>query len=82
LEAAVSQIDAWLESPSLLLLSESEDYWQQLRFFLQTGRMCGPHIHDARIAALCKYHGVIELWTADRDFGRFPDVKVRNPLVG
>lgn len=23
-----------------------------------------------------------ELWTADRDFGRFPDLATRNPLVG
>jgi len=27
-------------------------------------------------------HGVRELWSADRDFGRFPDLVVRNPLVG
>jgi len=82
LETALSQVDAWLESPSLLLLSESEDYWQQLRTFLQTGRVCGPQVNDTRIAALCKHHGVTELWTADRDFGRFPNLKVRNPLVG
>jgi hypothetical protein len=30
---------------------------------------------------LCQNHGVRELWTADRDFGRFPDLKVKNPLV-
>jgi hypothetical protein len=82
LEKAVSQVDAWLESPGLLLLSESEDYWQQLRSFLQSGKVCGPQVHDARIAALCRHHGVTELWTADRDFGRFPGLKVRNPLAG
>jgi len=27
-------------------------------------------------------HGARELWTADRDFGRFPGLRVRNPLVG
>jgi len=73
---------AWLESPGLLLLSESEDYWQQLRSFLKSGRVCGLQVHDARIAALCRYHGVTELWTADRDFGRFPHQKVRNLLAG
>jgi hypothetical protein len=26
-------------------------------------------------------HGVRELWTHDRDFGRFPALAVRNPLV-
>ena len=40
-----------------------------------------PAFHDARIAAICLSHGVRELWTADRDFGRFPDLRVRNPLV-
>lgn len=82
LEIAISQIDAWTESPSLLLLSESEDYWQHLRSFLQAGKTCGAQIHDARVAALCKHHGVTELWSADRDFGRFPELRVRNPLVG
>ena len=33
------------------------------------------------IAALCLAHGVRELWTHDRDFGRFPALAVRNPLV-
>ncbi len=82
LENAISQVDAWMESPSLLLLSESEDYWQQLQSLIQSGKVCGPQVHDARIAALCSYHGVAELWTADRDFGRFPKLKVRNPLAG
>jgi hypothetical protein len=82
LENAISQVDAWMESPSLLLLSESEDYWLQLQSLLQSGKVCGPQVHDARIAALCSYHGVAELWTADRDFGRFPKLKVRNPLAG
>ncbi|MBC8433876.1 MAG: PIN domain-containing protein [Desulfobacterales bacterium] len=82
LERALSQVDAWMESPSLLLLSESEDYWLKLQFLLQSGKVCGPQVHDARIAALCTYHGVTELWTADRDFGRFPELKVRNPLAG
>jgi hypothetical protein len=26
-------------------------------------------------------HGVVELWTADRDFSRFPGVPTRNPLL-
>jgi len=82
LEKALDQVEAWLESPSLILLSESEDYWQQLRSILQSGRVSGPQVHDARIAALCQQHGVSELWTIDRDFGRFPGLNVKNPLIG
>ena len=36
---------------------------------------------DARIAAICLSHGVTELWTVDRDFSRFPDLRVRDPLA-
>lgn len=81
LEMALEQVEAWLESPSLVLLAESEGYWPKLRTALQVGRVAGPQVHDARIAALCQSHGVRELWTADRDFGRFPGLRVKNPLV-
>lgn len=81
LAAALEQVTAWLESPSLVLLAESEGYWPELRLALQVGRVAGPQVHDARVAALCQSHGVRELWTADRDFGRFPALKVKNPLV-
>jgi toxin-antitoxin system PIN domain toxin len=82
LEKALDQVDAWLESPSLLLLSEAQDYWPQLRDFLHAGRVTGPQVHDARIVALCRQHGVSVLWTADRDFSRFPALNIRNPLIG
>jgi len=82
LEKAIDQVEAWLESPSLVLLSESEDYWTKLRSILQMGRVSGPQVHDARVAALCQQHGVSELWTIDRDFSRFPGLTIRNPLVG
>jgi predicted nucleic acid-binding protein len=38
-------------------------------------------VHDARVAAICRDHGVRELWTSDRDFSRFPQLTVVNPLV-
>ncbi len=81
LPEAVEQVEEWMRSPSLVLLAESGAYWKLLRDMLEAGSIRGPQVHDARIAALCLHHGVDELWTADRDFGRFPGLKVRNPLV-
>jgi toxin-antitoxin system PIN domain toxin len=81
LAQALDQVAAWLESPSLVLLSETEGYWPILRALLETGQVSGAQVHDARVAALCRHHGIEELWTADRDFGRFPGLAVRNPLV-
>ncbi|MET0657521.1 MAG: TA system VapC family ribonuclease toxin [Steroidobacteraceae bacterium] len=82
LAGATAQVSAWLESPSVVLLSESGAYWPVLSAAVKSGRIAGPQIHDARIAALCELHGVTELWTADRDFNRFPALKAKNPLVG
>lgn len=81
LKNAIDQVEAWLESPGLSLLAETDDYWTHLRPVIENGRVAGPQIHDARIAALCRLHGVRELWTADRDFTRFPGIAVRNPLI-
>ena len=81
IEIALTQIDAWLESPSLHLLSEGDQHWPRLRELLAKGKAQGPLVHDARIAALCLTHGVRELWSADRDFSRFPALRVRNPLI-
>jgi hypothetical protein len=81
LEAALDQVEAWFEAPSLVLLAEPEGYWEGLRTALVEGRVAGPLVHDARVAMICRLHGVRELWTADRDFNRFPGLVVRNPLV-
>ena len=80
LEKAIDQVEAWLESPSLILLAETDDHWPRLRALIRTGQIFGPKVHDARVAAICLQHGVSELWTIDRDFSRFPGLKVRNPL--
>ena len=80
-ERALDQVQAWLESPSVVLLSEAEDHWQKLQALLRSARTSGPKVHDARVAALCIANEIAELWTADRDFSRFPTLKIRNPLV-
>ncbi len=82
LARALDQVEAWFESPSLVVLGESPSYWETFRKLAITGKLAGPVMHDGRVAALCRDHGVRELWSADRDFGRFPAVTVRNPLVG
>jgi hypothetical protein len=68
-------------SPTLELLAEGEAYLDRLADLAQAAHIQGPRIHDARIAALCRYHGVSELWSADRDFNRYTGIKVRNPLL-
>jgi uncharacterized protein len=81
-EQAIAQLDAWFAAPTLSVLGEPAGYWTQLKALLVSGKVAGPMVHDARVAALCVAHGVRELWSADRDLGRFGSAfNVRNPLI-
>ncbi len=76
------QIDAWTASPSVSLLTETEDFLVVLERFVTRPRVRGPVVHDARIAALCVAHGTETLLTADRDFALFPELSTRDPFRG
>ena len=78
---AWSQIEAWLGSPTLSLLSEPPEFETVLAELAQLPRIRGPVIHDARIAAICLAHGVEALLSRDRDFSMFPALAVRNPFA-
>jgi uncharacterized protein len=80
-QRAIDQVNEWLRTPALVLIGEATGYWDVLQRLIKDAKIVGPRVHDARVAALCMYHGVTELWTADRDFSRFPGVAARNPLV-
>lgn len=82
LERAADQVEAWMESPSLHLLGEGAGYWEVLRDQLAAGHITGGAVHDARVASLCRLHGVSVLWSADRDFSRFGGLVANNPLAG
>jgi toxin-antitoxin system PIN domain toxin len=81
-EKALDQVDAWREAPGVAFLGEGDGYWERLKELVVAGAPLGSQVHDARVAALCRHHGVTALCTADRDFSRYPGVVVRNPLVG
>lgn len=76
------QVAAWLESPSSTVFGEGEDWWPVFVECMRSSRSAGGAVHDARIAACCRYNRVRTLWTADRDFQRFPWLQTFNPLVG
>jgi len=80
LESALEDLDSLMQSPSLTLLREGPRHATFMQRLLKAGQAAGNLAHDAHIAALCVEHGVSELWTADRDFARFPGIPVRNPF--
>jgi uncharacterized protein len=80
-DEAIGQVASWLESPSVVPLSEGSTYWSVLSSLVTSAKVTGPLVHDARIVALCLSQGIKDLWSADRDFSRFPQVKTTNPLI-
>jgi uncharacterized protein len=81
LEDALKQIDCWTACPSLSLIGELSDYWVSLKKVLEKTKICGPQVHDARIATICQQHNVKALMSADRDFSRYSFIKVFNPMI-
>lgn len=81
LNDALLAVESWRTVVTVSFLHEEDGYFDLLAQIVRKARVSGPKIHDARIAALCMQHAVTELWTADRDFSRFADLKTRNPLA-
>jgi toxin-antitoxin system PIN domain toxin len=79
-ELALEQIVEWQRSPPCAIIGEPEGYLETLSEVVVESRVSGSKIHDARIAAICRAHGIEELWSADRDFSRFAGLRVKNPL--
>lgn len=78
---AIGQLSELEALPNLAFIGEGDAYLGTLGEIALAGQVRGGAIHDARIAAICLYHGVAELLSADRDFSRFPALPTRNPLA-
>lgn len=81
IQVGLEAVHRLLEMRGMTPLGESPDHIEVLGGLLRRSGVVGPKVHDARVAAICMCHGVEELWSADRDFGYFPELRVRNPLV-
>jgi uncharacterized protein len=76
---AMEIVSNWLLRSNVLIVSPTERHWPILSGFLPKHRVRGSLIVDAHLAALAIEHGAT-LCTNDRDFLRFPGLKVEFPL--
>lgn len=79
IEEARAIVDEWLSLPNVVTPCPGERHWEILRGLLADSQCRGPLVTDAVLAALAMEYGA-ELCTNDRDFGRFPALRVLNPL--
>lgn len=80
MKAALADLSGLLGSPSVVMLQETERHPEIMATLLESSAVTGNLVYDARIAALCIEHGVDELVTGDRDFSRFPDLRLVDPF--
>jgi uncharacterized protein len=79
-QQAFGHLEPLFGSPSLCWGSEGPEHLPALRSTLQIVRPAGNLVHAAHIATLLIEHGVREFLTDDRDFARFPGLKITHPF--
>jgi len=79
LDEAIGIIDAWLAQDNVVIVGPHDRHWRILVGLLPKSRSRGSLIMEAHLAALAIEHGAA-LCTNDRDFLRFPGLKVEFPL--
>jgi toxin-antitoxin system PIN domain toxin len=80
MEQAIGVVQQLLGHSTVRILAPGERHWNCLQRMLVEGQARGPLTTDAQLAALTiEPRGV--LYTADRDFARFPGLRWVNPLL-
>jgi uncharacterized protein len=79
LKQATQIVEEWLGQPNIRILTPGDEHWLVLKRMMVEGRASGPLVSDAELVALTVECGSV-LYTADRDFARFPGLWWVNPL--
>jgi toxin-antitoxin system PIN domain toxin len=78
---AEAAVESWFATEVVSVVEPGERYWAILRGLLRSAQVTAALVPDAALAALALEHG-LTVCTTDRDFSRFPGLKVANPLAG
>lgn len=78
---ARANLDDLMSRPHVRCPGENQGFWPTFSAVVESDSVRGNLVTDAHIAALMLQHGVETIWTSDRDFHRFPHVRVRDPYA-
>lgn len=79
-EEATSNVEQLLALPHCRTAGEQEEFWDVYRAATAGVVVRGNLVPDAHLVALMRQNGVTTLWTHDRDFRKFEQVRVRDPF--
>ena len=78
---ALSAVQSWLELDNVELVHTSNRTWKITTELLKSSGVRGAMVTDVQVAALAIEHGAT-LYSSDRDFARFKQVRWIDPLTG
>jgi uncharacterized protein len=78
--AACEIVDEWFAGSCVALIVPSERHWSVLRGIAVASQANAGLVPDAHLAASAAENGAT-LYTHDRDFSRFPGLRVEYPLL-
>jgi len=78
-ETAFDHVENWLSFPNVSWIESRKEDLMAARSLLQGAGTGGNLVTDAQIAAISLRLGAM-IHTADTDFGRFPNIRWKNPL--
>ena len=78
---ALEAVQSWLELDNVELVHTSDRTWQRSAELLESSGLTGSMVTDVQLAALALEHGAT-LYSHDRDFARFKQVRWIDPLTG
>ena len=76
LETALSRLSELTTAPNCRVLGPGPRFTSLFARACSDGAATGNLVFDAQIVAVCREHGVHEILTLDRDFARFPGIRV------
>ncbi|MEF8728804.1 MAG: TA system VapC family ribonuclease toxin [Accumulibacter sp.] len=80
-DEAAGNVEALLALPHCRALGEDEGFWAVYRQVTRAFPVRGNLVPDAHLAAVLRQHGVVTLYTHDRDFRKFDFLRAIDPLV-
>ena len=78
IDEAMNRVDAWLGAPPAVVVEPTRDHARIVRSLLEPIGVGSNLVNDAHLAAFAIEHQC-EVVTFDRDFTRFPGVRVESP---
>ncbi|HEX6331844.1 MAG TPA: TA system VapC family ribonuclease toxin [Actinomycetota bacterium] len=79
-DEAMGIASGWLARPNVGIVQPTRRHFEVIGELAQAGKARGPLLMDAHVAALAIEHGAT-LCTSDRDFTRFPGLRIEDPLA-